>query len=859
MGVRAAVDRVTSGVTTHNRLVLVLFVLVTAGVVAGVAQDSGGAQQGIDEDALGSTDVYEAAEYIGERYGDESADDATATVDVYVRDEEESVLRRDALAAVLEYQLAVAEESVVAENLAEGGFESPANVVARELAGDPNADLETQRAALADASDRKVEATVAETFTGGEATRFFLPASYESGSTEADGLRMTIAFEATGDGQFGSSAPEGVQRVLYETADGYDDPEIFTIGQYALADLNQQFIGDSLWLVLPPILLLLVIVLGFAYRDVTDVVLGFVGTIAALAWTIGLMGWLGVLSQMTSLIVPVLIVAISIDFGFHVFMRYREERGPDEGIRKALARSTSAVAVAFGLVTITAAIGFLANLTSPVPLVRDLGIAITLGVVASLVVFTTLVPALKVSVDGLWERFGFDRRGAALGKGRYLERVLGAGVTAAERAAIPVIVVALVAGLAGGAAFVDLEEEPFQQADLDDVPEWQENLPGPMAFEAHQTEAAERLTFAQSGFQADREGFTGDTAGSGFTQILIEGEDGVATPAAMTAVATGHEAAESADADVVLRQGEAVHVVSPLSAMRAVAAENPDFAERFAAADENGDDVPDRDLEALYDAFYTVAPEQASQVIERTDDGTYASMLVMVPARSTFGSDRADAMNGIADEMAAESGLSTTAVGVGTVNEAELGAITDGIVLTMGLALLGVLVLLTVVYRVVRGSATLGAVTVLPIVLTLGLVIGGMWLLEQPLTMLTALLVSITIGLGIDYNIHVSDRFAHELERGRDASAALREAVTGTGGALLGSAVTSTGAFTLLILVPEPQFTSFGIIVALALSASFVLSVFVLPSLLWLWAGWSRSSGGLADQRSSNEVGDPAE
>jgi predicted RND superfamily exporter protein len=140
---------------------------------------------------------------------------------------------------------------------------------------------------------------------------------------------------------------------------------------------------------------------------------------------------------------------------------------------------------------------------------------------------------------------------------------------------------------------------------------------------------------------------------------------------------------------------------------------------------------------------------------------------------------------------------------------------------------------------------------VLPIAMALGIVFGGMYLLGQPLTLLTAVLVSITIGLGIDYNIHISDRFAQELDRGRDVPSALREALTGTGGALLGSAVTSGGAFSLLIVVPHPQFNSFGIIVALALGVSFLLSVFVLPSVLWLWA---RVSGLPADDASTPGV-----
>lgn len=92
---------------------------------------------------------------------------------------------------------------------------------------------------------------------------------------------------------------------------------------------------------------------------------------------------------------------------------------------------------------------------------------------------------------------------------------------------------------------------------------------------------------------------------------------------------------------------------------------------------------------------------------------------------------------------------------------------------------------LIVAYRLLCGSASLGAVTALPIVLVSALVIGGMWVFGVPLSLLTALLLSLVIGVGIDYNIHVTDRFVQERERGRSVQEALVNSTTGTGGALL--------------------------------------------------------------------------
>jgi predicted RND superfamily exporter protein len=267
--------------------------------------------------------------------------------------------------------------------------------------------------------------------------------------------------------------------------------------------------------------------------------------------------------------------------------------------------------------------------------------------------------------------------------------------------------------------------------------------------------------------------------------------------------------------------------------MRAVAAEDPAFAEQFRAADTDGDGVPDRNVEGVYDALYAAAPDRASQVVERTD-GEYRSLRVVVPVQSDATiAQQADAVQAVAG-AAENDAVSAIAVGMGTLNEAELSQTADSILETLVIALGAVAVLLVLVYRVVVGSATLGAVTALPIALVTALVVGGMWLLEVPLTLLTALLLSLVIGIGIDYNIHVSDRYAQEREKGRPVHEALVEATTGTGGALLGSTLTSAGAFSALLLHPHPQFQSFGTLVVLAMGTSFVVAVFVLPSLLVL-------------------------
>ncbi|NEU57791.1 MMPL family transporter [Halorussus sp. MSC15.2] len=801
--------------------------LLTAGVGAGVTQLQLSSETG-GSDAVGDTTVAQKYDYIQKHYAGGNESNATPAA-VYVRDDDGNVLSKASLLDSLRYQRTVLKNETVAGALPEdGGVLGVSNLVAKRAAGDPDASLDEQISALESASESDVRTHLQQTLSEGSAALRLLPNDYEPGTASATSRRMVFRFRTAPERSGGQTQGRPETRALYEQAT--ETPNHFTIGAHARSVSNQQFQQDTFELILPVALVAILGVLAFSYRDIVDVVVGFTGVVLSVLWMFGILGWLKIPAGITLIIGPVLIVGLSVDYGLHVFMRYREERGEDEGIREPMARSLSAVAVAVGLVTVTTAVGFMSNVTNEFTVIRDLSVGITLGVVSAFVIFVTIVPALKVSVDGLLERVGLDRRKQSLGKTRLLEPVLASGADLARRAAPVVVVVALVAGAAGGLAWTDLDRKTFQQDD-GEIAEWKQNLPGPLAWEV--TDYDRNSRFVDAHYRS------ADESERRESQVLVEGD--VTDPETLERLRDGRERA--AESDVVFRQSGSVPLVSPVTVMESVAARDEAFAETFRETDTDGDGVPDRNLESVYDALYDAAPEEASRVIERTD-GEYRSLRMVVPIRPDARyEDQKTEMRAIAAavEDRGES-VGATAVGSATVSAAESAQTAESILTTLVVALGAVFVMLMLVYRIAEGSASLGAITVVPIALVTALVIGGMHLLAVPLTLLTSLLMSLVIGLGIDYNIHVSDRFAHELDRGRDAYGALREAVTGTGGALLGSTLTSTGAFSALLLSPSPSLRSFGTLVVLALTLSFVVSIFVLPSLLFVWTRYVRST-----------------
>ena len=794
-------DRLATLVATHSLAVVLLVLAVTAGMVVGIGQADFGGDGGF-EGAV-ETDVDEAEAHIATHYGLE--DDDTTVAPVFVREESGTVLSREAMVATLEYTKTVRADPTVADALA-GDPLSVASLVGTELAG-ANATLEEQAAAIEAADERDLEAAILGVLED-EETAHLLPTDHDPETLEAESTQVAVPVEAE-DGE----PPASVETALHEAGEDEIGLEVFTIGEPTLQEMVAIEGENTLFLVLPAVLALVIGVAAFAYRDPVDVAVGVAGVLVSIVWMFGLLGWLGVEVGPAVVVGPVLVAAISIDFGFHVFTRYREERSPDAGIRRPMGRGLAAVAVAFALVTLTASVGFLSNVLNPVEELRALGLAIALGVVAAFVVFVTLVPALTVTIDAALERRGRDRRRRPLGQSGVAGRVLGGALSLALRGAPAVVVLAVLLAGAGGLAWADLEEEPLPEPS-DDVPAWKQSLPGPAGWSDN--EPLQRMEYVGEHF------VTAGGSDDDRVQVLVEGN--VTAPGSVAATQAGLD-------------GPGVE--SPASVIEETAATNDTVAATVEAADTTGDELPDTNLEAVYDALFAADPAAADRVIERSD-GEYETLRVVGPPEGIGGfegtgedaEELAAAGTAIEDEG---DGLTATVVSGATHEQAAIEQVTDGIVRVMALALAAVSVTLLVVYRRVHGSATLGALTATSVLLVLGFVAAGMAVLDVPLNFLTALLVSLVIGVGIDYAIHLSDRYATELENAAPA-VALETAVTGTGGALLGSMLTSVAAFVGLLLHPGQDFQAFATLVILAMVGAFLAAVVVLPSMLTLWA-----------------------
>jgi predicted RND superfamily exporter protein len=828
---RDPIQRYAALITDRSKLVILGFLVVTlvVGSAAGAVDSSLSLAQ-----FQSDSPEQEKLDYIQTNF--DTGPTNQTTVQVVVRGD--NVLTQESLLDTLRLQQALRANETVNGTLVGGqavvGFSNLVGTAAvhSNAPGPPTGtpSLDEQIAAVEGLNDSELQTTIDSVLAGGAppgggpSASAFLPTDYQSGSGEA-GARLLLVFQTAGPDVESDPSPDLVaaQLAIEDIARQEVAPaEAFAFGVGILNEESGQATGDSFGLIGPVALLLVLAVLVFAYRDVLDVALGMLGIVLVLVWMAGFMGWVGIGFTQILIAVPFLLIGLAIDYALHVVMRYREAQTENRSIRESMRVGLSEVVLAVAAATVTTMVGFLSNLASPIPPIRDFGLVAAAGIAAAFVVFGAFLPALKVELDGLVSRVRRWRRPAFGVDGGVVTRALGVGATAAKRAPVVVLVVALVLSAGGvyGAANTDTT---FRQEDFlpRETPDWMASLPEPFAPGSYDLLA--NVEYLNANFLQFR-----DTAR---TEILIEGD--VATGETFDRLATARERAAAQNSTVVLASGD-LAVDDPLSFLDATAAENATVAAVLDEADTDGDGRPEENVATVLDTASAAAPDRADDVLFG-EDGRYRAARMTVSVQggvppSTLAADAraiAAAFDG--------TGLTVTATGqpvlTALVQDDLLVTLVETFLITLGVILL----FLSLLYRYRHGTATLGALTLVPVLAALSWILGTMYLLGINFTTETAIITSIAIGLGVDYSIHVAERFVLERRRTDDVGSALDATVQGTGGALLGSAATTTAGFGVLVLALVPSLQRFGTVTAFTIVYAFLASVLVFPSVLVLW------------------------
>lgn len=605
-------------------------------------------------------------------------------------------------------------------------------------------------------------------------------------------------------------------------------PTLGTILDSVFPDFLKDWPSNTLFAVAGAALLAMFLAWTFLDRSLrrttADTVLTLIAILFAISWMNGI-GYLLFQDQSPmAQILPILLIGLGVDYSIHVTSRYREEIAAGSGVDESVRRAIRTVGVALVLATITTAVGFLTNLFNEIPALREFGALAAIGIVASFLLKLTFVPAVRLVLSRRGMRRAIpepgDRRaGEAPALGRFIGRTAGI----ANRTAGVAVALAIILGGVGAWGWTQLETK---FSFLDFIP-----VTSPL-----------RATF--EGLIADFGGGFGET-----TQVLIEGD--VATGTAWNAMVASNQGA--ADTPNVLRFGNQPSGTSPVSVIGQLSAPpaptySPAVGEAFMAV--GGDPVTnlvpaDADMSPVFDAAREAAPQLMQQVLHRSADGYDAALFdyTTQAGESQAGLLRLDLINDFAPVT--DLGLSAVGTSDEIIQDVVVTTLRNSQLSSLALTLAAALVLLVVNFWFEARRPMLGLVTTLPVVLVVLWSFGLMAAFGIPFGPVTATISALAIGIGIPYMIHITHRFLEDRRRYPDLDRAIESTLSHTGGALMGSAITTVAGFGILVTSTTIPFRQFGFVTAYTILLASLTAVLVLPSMLVLWAKWHQRKDGL--------------
>ena len=157
-----------------------------------------------------------------------------------------------------------------------------------------------------------------------------------------------------------------------------------------------------------------------------------------------------------------------------------------------------------------------------------------------------------------------------------------------------------------------------------------------------------------------------------------------------------------------------------------------------------------------------------------------------------------------------------------------LQSLFHSLILTMGAVFLCIMAMFLVLFR----SLTVSIIAILPNLLAAGVVLGVMGIAGIPLDMMTISIAAITVGIGVDHDIHYITRFKKEFAIDNDYIASMHRAHASIGRALFYTALTIIIGFSILTLSNFIPSVYFGLLTGLAMIAALFASMTLLPKLI---------------------------
>lgn len=530
-----------------------------------------------------------------------------------------------------------------------------------------------------------------------------------------------------------------------------------------------------------------VLLISLYFRQILSPLFIVLPLLMSLSWTFGLT-WvvIGNLNQITVCLFAILF-GLGIDFGIHIFARYREARRRGLSTEPALIETVCQTGSALTTTAVTTAVAFFSLLFSDFKGFSEFGFIVGVGIMFSLAAMVVVCPAFIV----LAERLGLIR----LQQRSVPQHLLRLG-----RYPVPLLTLTL-GLLATGYSLYHLDELSFEYDFKQLRPDTQGKTPkGSLPDELKETRSP-AIVLTESRLQA--------------MAVVAEVERVMAARGDSSTI----RSVKSVYSFLPEAQQQKLAIIADL---RQVLDENEDLLDE-------GDRARADSLRRFLDVHELVLedlPEDLTKTFSSKEGEilSFVQINAAVPLR--------DGRNAIAfaneiKVIHAADGNTYYASSAHIIFAEMLALMLDDAVQAVALTLLVVTVVLLIDLR----SVVSVMLVMTPLLTALAWVTGFMYVFDFKVNIYNIVAFPTIIGMGIDNAVHIFHRYQEA------GVGSLRLVLRTTGMALLATTLTTMVGFAGLVLAHHPALYWIGIVSLLGLGSCFVTAVTLLPALLQLREG----------------------
>ena len=573
---------------------------------------------------------------------------------------------------------------------------------------------------------------------------------------------------------------------ILELAGNYEGPEtLYVAGIPIVEGTLARLAPKDMKTMAPIVIAIIIVVLLLILRSFKGTVMNLLVVLLSTLWTFGLMALLDIPIYSVSTMIPVMLIAIGVAYGIHLFshLELYLQKNPDAGKKDAITDMLKHMWKPVLMTAITTAVGFSSLLTSKVYPVKYFGLFTAFGVMSALFFALVLIPA-GLMIVGLPKPRQFKKKTTIRGK-----FASGFADMLARKKTLTIVMAALVVAVSlFGISRVWINSSFLSNFERD-------------------SEIVLTDKFINEHF-----------AGTSSLNIVLEADqpDIFKEPAALRLVDNLQNDLESLE-----MVGDSFSLADFIRRMNKVMNEDKD----------EFNTIPDsREMIAQYLLLYEMSgdPENLTAAV----DYDYKTLNVTAQLKSddtkTIRS-AIDIVEGYRQDFK-EMGIDINFAGTGYKGLVFTELILKGQISSLVLSIIIVIVLITIMFR----NIIIGLIASVPILITSLVNFGAMGLLNVALGPTTALISSIAVGIGIDYAIHFIDRYKEYSIKTGNKNEAARLTMYNTGRAILFNAVVVISGFLVLLFSIFPPNRQLGALVSLNMFSSFVGTLTIMFLLLYL-------------------------